>query len=123
MLSGRKVCSDGALETLILLTRAVVPGELSARIANQTEAAMWYGSPLGLLAAHPPGDPDRDAAIDVYRHVQRLLCITGICLSAILIFFACVIRNPRLTDEQSLPDAEEGNGTNEPGSKWAFWKR
>ncbi|KAL5403476.1 ferrioxamine B transporter [Paraphaeosphaeria minitans] len=102
----------------------VVPGELSSRIANQTEAAMWYASPLDLLATHPPGDPDRDAAIDVYQHVQRLLCIAGICLSAILIFFACVIRNPRLTDEQSLPDAEE-NIQHEvtSGSKWAFWKR
>ncbi|KAF1969069.1 siderochrome-iron transporter-like protein Sit1 [Bimuria novae-zelandiae CBS 107.79] len=101
----------------------VVPGELSSRIANQTEAIMWYASPLELLATHPPGDPDRDAAIEVYQHVQKLLCITGICLSAVLIFFACVIRNPRLTDEQSLPDAEEGIKTSEPGSKWAFWKR
>jgi SIT family siderophore-iron:H+ symporter-like MFS transporter len=42
---------------------------------------MWYASPLDLLATHPPGDPDRDAAIEVYQHVQRLLCITGICLS------------------------------------------
>lgn len=85
---------------------------------------MWYSSPLGLLDAHPPGDPDRQAAIDVYRHVQRLLCITGICLSVVLIFFACVIRNPRLTDEQSLPDAEEESvSTGSSSSKWSFWKR
>jgi SIT family siderophore-iron:H+ symporter-like MFS transporter len=85
---------------------------------------MWYASPLDLLATHPPGDPDRDAAIEVYQYVQRLLCITGICLSAVLIFFACVIRNPRLTDEQSLPDAEEDIKKDiHSGSKWAFWKR
>lgn len=85
---------------------------------------MWYASPLGLLATHPPGDPDRDSAIEVYQHVQRLLCITGICISAILIFFACVIRNPRLTDEQSLPDAEEGTKTGEDGAIFGkFWKR
>ena len=100
-----------------------MPGELSKSIANQTEAAMWYSGPLGLIDTHPPGDPNRDATIEVYKHVQRLLCITGIGLSAVLIFFACVIRNPRLTDEQSLPDAEEGNSENKTGMKWAFWKR
>ncbi|KAJ4305739.1 ferrioxamine B transporter [Kalmusia sp. IMI 367209] len=101
----------------------VVPGELSSRISNQTEAVMWYSSPLGLLVDHPPGDPNRDAAIDVYKHVQRLLCITGICLSAVLIVFACIIRNPKLPDTQSMPDAEEGNKSSESGSKFAFWKR
>jgi SIT family siderophore-iron:H+ symporter-like MFS transporter len=41
-----------------------------------------------------------------------------------LIFFACVIRNPRLTNEQSLSDAEEDIKKDvDSGSKWAFWKR
>ena len=96
---------------------------MGSRIANQTEAQMWYSRPLDLIAIYPPGDPNRDAAIEVYKHVQRLLCITGICLSAVLIFFACVIRDPKLTDEQSLPDAEEGSKTSESGSKLKFWKR
>jgi SIT family siderophore-iron:H+ symporter-like MFS transporter len=86
----------------------IVPGELTARFGNATEALQWYQSPLGLVAIYPPGTPQRDAAIDAYKHVQRLLCITGICVCAVLIFFACVIRNPRLGDEQSLPDAEGG---------------
>ncbi|KAF2643833.1 siderochrome-iron transporter-like protein Sit1 [Massarina eburnea CBS 473.64] len=85
----------------------LVPGKLNARISDPTLAAEWYATPLTLVATYPPGTPERDAAIEVYRYVQRLLCITGICLSAVLIFFACVIRNPRLGDEQSLPDAEE----------------
>lgn len=123
------IWTQGMIQSLsfldTVLISIVVPGKLSARIANQTEAAIWYSQPLDLLATHPPGDPNRDAAIDVYQYVQRLLCITGICLSAVLIFFACVIRNPRLTDQQSLPDAEEEIKTSEPVSeiKWAFWKR
>ncbi|PVI04719.1 siderochrome-iron transporter-like protein Sit1 [Periconia macrospinosa] len=107
----------------------IVPGELSARISNSTEALEWYASPLNLVALYPPGTPNRDAAIDVYKHVQRLLCITGICICAILIFCACVIRNPVLGKEQSLPDAEEHLKTDEErprdtNSKLAsFWKR
>ena len=107
----------------------VVPGELTSRIGNATEALQWYASPLDLVALYPPGTPNRDAAIDSYKHVQRLLCITGICLCAVLIFFSCVIRNPRLGDEQSLPDAEkpvdaapevEQSGKSKLA---AFWKR
>ncbi|KAF2867730.1 siderochrome-iron transporter-like protein Sit1 [Massariosphaeria phaeospora] len=88
----------------------IIPGELSARLGNPAQALEWYASPLTLVAAYPPGTPERDAAIDAYKHVQRLLCITGICLCALLIFFACMLRNPRLGTEQSLPGAETGEG-------------
>jgi len=105
----------------------VVPGEFNSRIANSTEAALWYSQPLTLIAQYPPGTPSRDAAIDVYKHVQRLLCITGICLSAVLIFFAAVLRDPRLGDEQSLPDAEESvqksDNQRNHASILKFWKR
>lgn len=104
----------------------VLPNEINSRISNSTEAALWYASPLQQAPLYPPGTPERDAVIDVYRHVQRLLCITGICLCTLLIFFACVIRNPRLGDEQSLPDAEQKTAAPEVQSnksKFAFWKR
>ncbi|CAI6225685.1 unnamed protein product [Periconia digitata] len=107
----------------------VTPGELSSRIANSTQALSWYAAPLTLVPLYPPGTPERDAAIDVYMHVQRLLCITGICLCVPLIFFACVIRNPKLGKEQSLPDAEENLEKNEGQQPIAmsnlttFWKR
>lgn len=92
----------------------IVPGELTARLGNATQALEWYESPLGLVLTYPPGTPQRDAAIDAYKHVQRLLCTTGICLCAVLIFFACVIRNPKLGKEQSLPDAEGGKNESAP---------
>jgi SIT family siderophore-iron:H+ symporter-like MFS transporter len=106
----------------------LVPRELNARIANSTRAMEWYTTPLTLVPLYPPGTPDRDAAIEVYKHVQRLICITAICLCAVLIGFACVLRDPRLTDEQSLPDAEDKVKTPEVQrggamSKLAFWKR
>ena len=110
----------------------VVPGELTRRLGNATEANLWFASPLTQVLLYPVGTLERTAAIDAYKHVQKLLCITGICLSAVLIFFACAIRNPRLTKDQSLPDAErKGSGSegsvDENGerrtSKYAFWKR
>ncbi|KAF2686870.1 siderochrome-iron transporter-like protein Sit1 [Lentithecium fluviatile CBS 122367] len=109
----------------------VIPSELNSRIANSTNAAEWYASPLTMvppLGNYPPGTSQRDAAIAVYKDVQRLLCITGICLCVLLIFFACVIRDPKLGKEQSAPDAEERADTaevqnnEEPKSKFALWK-
>lgn len=89
----------------------IVPRELNARIQNATDASMWYLSPISMTPLNPPGTPARDAAIDVYRHVQRLLCITAIGLCVLLIFFALMLRNPRLGKEQSLPAAESTTTT------------
>ncbi|KAF2194237.1 ferrichrome-type siderophore transporter [Zopfia rhizophila CBS 207.26] len=92
----------------------VVPGELEGRLGNATEAAVVYGDPFTFATTYPPGTPERDTVIEAYKHVQRLLCITGICLCAVLIFFASMIRNPKLGDEQSLPDAETRGGLRGP---------
>lgn len=111
----------------------VLPGELTSRLGNATLAAEWYGSPLLYAPLIPPGTEERDAVIASYQHVQRLLCITGICVCAILIFFASMIRNPRLGNEQSLPDAETRHKSvsetpevaqeRDLKNKVMFWKR
>ncbi|CAI6332394.1 unnamed protein product [Periconia digitata] len=85
----------------------VLPREFKQRIANSTEAHAWYAQPLAYIAKYPPGTPNRDTVIEVYKDVQRLMCIVGICLCVLLILFACVLRNPFLTDDQSFPGAEE----------------
>jgi SIT family siderophore-iron:H+ symporter-like MFS transporter len=111
----------------------IVPAELAKRL-GPTEANLWFSEPLNQVLLYGPSTPERQAAIEAYRHVQKLLCVTGICLCALLIFFACVIRNPRLGDEQSLPDAERegrksagirgGNGEDGEKKRWVLpWKR
>lgn len=85
----------------------VLPSELNYRLGNQTLAAYVYAKPLDFAAVNPVGTPDRDNVILAYQKTQRLLCITGICLTVPLIAFALVIRNPTLTKEQSLAKAEE----------------
>ncbi|OQE20379.1 hypothetical protein PENSTE_c013G10319 [Penicillium steckii] len=80
----------------------VMPGELVKQLGNETLATEAYGAPFIFADANPVGTPDRDAVIVAYQKTQRLLCITGICLTVPLIAFALCIRNPTLTKEQSL---------------------
>ncbi|KAL2072411.1 hypothetical protein VTL71DRAFT_11754 [Oculimacula yallundae] len=99
-------CVSGAIWTQTLYK------ELNSRLAftgNTTLAASVYGSPFMLVPEYPVGTEVRTAIIDSYQHVQRLLTITGICLCVPLIFFACCLRNPKLSNEQSQPEAEEGH--------------
>ncbi|KAF6835615.1 siderophore iron transporter 1 [Colletotrichum musicola] len=83
----------------------VLPNVLNEKLApfnNETIATLTYGSPFTAVAEYPVGTPERAAIIDAYQHVQRLLCITGICLTVPLIIFAALLKNPKLNDEQTL---------------------
>lgn len=89
----------------------VLPKKLENNLAgfgNATLATAVYGNPFGFILEYPVGTPERSAVIDAYQSAQRLLCITGICLTVPLIVFAAFLRNPRLGNTQSLPEAEGG---------------
>jgi MFS transporter, SIT family, siderophore-iron:H+ symporter len=91
----------------------VLPQRLAANLArfgNATLAPAAYADPFTFAAAYPVGTPQRDGVVEAYQHTQRLLCITGICLCVPLIVFSCLLRDPRLGDEQSRPEAEGGGG-------------
>lgn len=77
--------------------------------SNTTLAYAMYGQPLTVVASYPVGTPVRAAIIQSYQEVQRTLCIVGICLCVPLICFALLLRNPKLSSEQSQPEAEEGH--------------
>lgn len=88
----------------------VLPSSLEdnlAQFGNSTLAAAVYANPFAVAAEFPVGTPERTAIIAAYQHAQRLLTITGICLCVPLIVFASCLRNPKLTDTQSLPEAEK----------------
>jgi SIT family siderophore-iron:H+ symporter-like MFS transporter len=86
----------------------VLPGQIKTELGgNATLAMAAYGSPFEFVANYKMDTPERMAVVDAYRYTQRLLCITGICLCVPIIAFACCIRDPRLGNEQSLPDAEK----------------
>lgn len=102
----------------------IIPRELEQQTGNATLASTVYADPFTFALTYPVGTPERDAVIQGYRHVQRLLCIAGICLSVLLVAFSLVIRNPKLGKEQSLKHAEVGSidssVTNE-GEKRGVW--
>ncbi|ETI19399.1 hypothetical protein G647_09232 [Cladophialophora carrionii CBS 160.54] len=88
----------------------VLPQRLEENLApfgNATLASSTYADPFTMASLYPAGTPVRTAIIESYQHAQRLLCITGICICTLLIGFSMCLRDPRLGDEQSLPDAEE----------------
>lgn len=84
----------------------MLPAKLAETVGNATLAQQIYADPFTFITTSPMGTPDRDAVVDAYRQIQRLLCITGICLAVPIIGFALVLRDPQLGKEQSLPDAE-----------------
>ncbi|GAA6052456.1 hypothetical protein JCM3770_001122 [Rhodotorula araucariae] len=88
----------------------VLPAQLDKVLAgNATAVQLWYGSPF--LAITTPegqwGEPIRMGVVEAYKHVQKLLCIAGICLSVLLVVCGLILRDPVLGKEQSLPNAEE----------------
>ncbi|WVN89526.1 uncharacterized protein L203_104751 [Cryptococcus depauperatus CBS 7841] len=72
-----------------------------------TLQTLAYQSPLTFIQQYHPGTPAREAVGHAYREVQRYLTITGICISTLLVLLSLCLRNPRLGDEQSLPEAEK----------------
>ncbi|RHZ46022.1 uncharacterized protein CDV56_101439 [Aspergillus thermomutatus] len=94
----------------------VLPSALASRLATQpngtTLAASVYGNPFAVVAQYPVGTETRSAIIASYQHVQRLLCITGLCLCIPLIALAFCLRDPPLNNAQSLVE-EHGPVTSE----------
>ncbi|TDZ34343.1 Siderophore iron transporter 1 [Colletotrichum trifolii] len=96
----------------------VLPNTLSEKLApfgNDTLATLTYESPFDAVALYPVGTPERAAIIDAYQHVQRLLTITGICLTVPLIAFAFLLKDPKLNNEQTL--AVESDSENHVSSR------
>lgn len=82
----------------------VLPSTLEKNLnpINSTLAPLVYGDPLAYAVIYPVGTAERTAIIESYKHVQRMLTITGISLCVPLIAFAILLRNPKLNDEQTL---------------------
>ncbi|KAK4046873.1 ferrioxamine B transporter [Microbotryomycetes sp. JL201] len=93
----------------------VLPGQLQQKLSavstNATLVSYAYGSPFFFIVDYPWESPERQAVVLAYQHTQKLLCITGICLSVPLLVFTLIVRNPLLGKEQSLPDAEKSEET------------
>ncbi|KAI9302418.1 MFS transporter [Cunninghamella echinulata] len=66
-----------------------------------------YKAPLTFIKLYPMGTPERMALINAYESTQKILTITGCCMTIPLVIAAFTLSNPILGDTQSLPNAEE----------------
>lgn len=88
--------------TLLANLSAVMPKELAASTAKAV-----YGNPLKFIAQYKPGTPERAAVDEAYRHLQRLLCISGLAFACLLFIAALFLDDPILTDKRSVDDTED----------------
>ncbi|GFP59868.1 hypothetical protein ACSS6W_005077 [Trichoderma asperelloides] len=96
-------CLSGAIWTQTLYPT------LEASLAfqpNATLARAIYENPFSIVSQYPVGTEIRSAIIHSYQSIQRLLCITAMCICLPMIGFALALRNPKLSDQQVQEDAE-----------------
>lgn len=102
------VCVSGAVWTNTLY------GYLLDRFdefgVDRSLAADVYGNPFKFVADYTWGSPERIAAALAYAQVQRLLCIIGLCLSAVLFLITFITRDHKLESVQSLELAHDDEG-------------
>lgn len=87
----------------------VLPKEISKRLQNETLSAEAYGSPFTFIYKYPWGSPERLMVTQVYRNVQKILCIVGLCFCVPLLFCTFMLRNYRLTDSVTLEESDNTN--------------
>lgn len=105
--SGFGSAVSGAVYTNLL------PGQLESRIAavssNTALAGLVYTDPYAYTAIYPIGTPIRTAIVDSYKHVQRILCIVGLCLVVPILCFALCLRDPKLIQKQSIKEDDQSS--------------
>ena len=74
---------------------------------NTTLARAVYDSPFAVIPSYPVGTEERSAIIESYQGVQKILCAAGFWICVPMILFALVLRNPKLSENQVQPEAEE----------------
>ncbi|CAO3639896.1 unnamed protein product [Cunninghamella echinulata] len=96
-----------------------LPGKLSETLISFADSSSLvsraYNEPLKFIEMYKMGSPERMAMIAAYDHTQRLLALTGCCMAIPLILAALALSNPLIGDEQSLPNAEEEDSSDNKG--------
>lgn len=91
---------SGALWTNIL------PNELSKRLSDPELIASAYGEPFVFIATYTWGTVERQAVVEAYRHIQKILCTVGTCFCVLLIGFGLLLRDHRLESVVAIEDVE-----------------
>ncbi|RCK54967.1 Siderophore iron transporter ARN1 [Candida viswanathii] len=79
---------------------------LLRHLGDATLATSVYGDPYTFIADYAWGTPERDAVVNAYGDVQRILMTVCLCFVAPMIVAGFLMRDPKLTNEQSLEKGE-----------------
>ncbi|EDO15090.1 hypothetical protein Kpol_416p5 [Vanderwaltozyma polyspora DSM 70294] len=90
----------------------VLPGKISEGITNETLADYAYGSPTKFILKYKWDTPERQAVVEAYKVIGRLLNIVGICLLVPLLISAFFLKNRRLEDVVSFDKFDKMNSEN-----------
>lgn len=114
-------CISGAIWTQTLLNEL---GKNLDQFGNATLATAMYASPFTVVSEYPPGTPEREAIVASYRYIQRLLTIAAMCFAAPMLILAFFLRDPKLSSQQTQPEAE-GNASQQeqPIRRDEVWPR
>ncbi|TDZ40499.1 Siderophore iron transporter 1 [Colletotrichum trifolii] len=97
-------CLSGALWTQLLYPS--LEENLSFQ-PNATLARAIYDSPFATIQDYPVGGEIRNAIIDSYSGVQKLLCVAALCICVPMVGFAFALRDPELSEDRVQPEAAE----------------
>lgn len=105
---------SGALWTQTL------PGYLRNELNDPKLTKSAYADPMKFIKLYEWGTPERDAVVIAYRQTQRILLITGTCMSVLFIISSLFLRDRKLDNVQSLQGAEQ---VEEKPKQLPWWKK
>lgn len=83
-----------------------LPGRLTRELGNATLALSVYADPFTFASTSGWETAERQQVVKAYGETQRLLAITGICLSLVTLIAALGLRNYKVDERQSLSEEE-----------------
>lgn len=83
-----------------------LPHQINKRIANATIAKMAYKAPLSFIVKNKWGTPGREALVEAYRHVQKILIVISLCFCVPIVCLAVLLDDPVLENVQAKEDTE-----------------
>lgn len=72
-----------------------------------TLAEFAYSSPYEFVAKYPKGTSERDAIVEAYKYIQKLLITVALVLCVPMVFSTFFLRDHTLGNEQSIEDIEQ----------------
>ncbi len=105
--SGIAAAISGAIWTNMLPGK-LLEGLKNAGVADAAKIAKEvYGSPLSFVKKYKPYSVEREAVVNAYRDVWRLLCIPAVVIMGVAFLLTLLMDNVKLDERHSLRDAKE----------------